>query len=94
MSTTDVKVTFELADGRVLRAEWREWEDPATFDSPAEGDATEPTFYLDGVEVTPAEMPKGLDTLAELMYDDRDADRRFYVQTEYMTRSAALRWPD
>lgn len=81
----EITVTFTLSDGRELQAQWRETVHPATFDSAEEGDADEATYYLDGKEIALCELPQGLDAIAELMYDDRDSDKRFTVHVREMS---------
>jgi hypothetical protein len=64
-----VTTKFELADGRILRCEYGFMHDPGGWDAPPETDVGEPTYYLDGDEVTVEELPKGLDVIAQRMYE-------------------------
>lgn len=79
----EVTVTFTLTDGRELQCEYTYWYDPGVSSGPAdycyapESDSGEPTYKLDGVEVDVKNLPKGLDTIAEAMFNDGESDGRF-----------------
>lgn len=72
----NICVTFKMTNGSILECRYRFYYRHATFDSPAEGDASDPVYYIDDVEVS--QFPKGLEAIAEEMYDNWD-DSRFEV---------------
>lgn len=72
-----VKVTFELRDGRELTCEYGYSYEPATRWEPGFCDVSDPVYKLDGVEVEPEDLPKGLDVIATAMYEHGDCDSRF-----------------
>lgn len=85
----EVTVTFELADGRELRCEYSysvtygNISGPPEYCYPDESDVGEPTYYLDDNEVTVEQLPKGLEVIAEAMYDNGESDKRFtYSESE------------
>ena len=89
MASYNVTVTFELSDGRELKCEYPVSFTPGNISGPPEhcypdeSDAGEPTYYLDGDEIDVSALPKGLDAIADEMYNADDSDKRFsFKQTE------------
>ena len=66
----EMRVSFEMQNGSTFAIEWTERRYGATFNDPAETDAGEYTCFIDEDEVHPDDLPKGLDTLVEEMYND------------------------
>jgi hypothetical protein len=65
----DVVTEFTLADGRSLLCEYKLTGEHDTWNDMGWTEHGEPTYTLDGVEVTEAQMPKGLAHIAEQMHD-------------------------
>lgn len=72
----NVSVTFKMSNGSILECRYGYYYQHATWDSPEQTDVGDPTYYIDDVEVT--QFPKGLEKIAEEMYDESD-DSRFEV---------------
>jgi hypothetical protein len=81
MSGYSVTVGFKMKDGRELVCSYSVKVTPGRYYGlpeycyPDECDAGEPTYYINGEEVE--KLPKGLDTIAEAMYEADDTDPRF-----------------
>lgn len=89
MAAYDVTVTFEMTDGRTLSCEYGLSVTPGNYSGlpencyPDECDLGDPTYYIDGDEIAYEDLPKGLDKIADAMYEDGQSDRRFkYVESE------------
>ena len=80
----EVTVSFELSDGRELECRYHYAVTYGNYSGlpencyPDETDVEDPTYYLDGKEVEVSELPKGLDAIAEAMYDNGESDKRFH----------------
>lgn len=90
----DVTVSFELSDGRELECRYSYSVTYGNYSGlpencyPDESDVGEPTYYLDGKEIDVTKLPKGLEAIAEAMYDNGESDSRFHysesdVETGY-----------
>lgn len=83
-----VTVTFEMNDGRILKCQYGyriipgNISGPPEFCYPDETDVGEPTYYLDDNEINLSDLPTGLDTIAEQMYEDTGQDKRFSYKEE------------
>ena len=64
-----VKTSFEMSNGRTLICEYSYIYYPATWDDPADSDVGEPTYYIDDEEVEYKDLPKGLDVIADKLYE-------------------------
>lgn len=89
MGSYNVTVTFELSDGRELECRYGVAVTPGNYTGlpencyPDEYDVSEPEYFLDGEEIDVANLPKGLDAIAEAMYDASESDKRFtFKQSE------------
>ena len=85
----NVTVTFEMSNGQELKCEYGyrviygNISGPPEYCYPDETDVGEPTYYLDGDEIDVADLPKGLDVIAEVMYESGESDSRFtYKESE------------
>lgn len=80
----DVTVSFELSDGRELECRYSYSVTPGNYYGlpencyPDESEVGEPTYYIDGVETDVTKLPKGLEVIAEAMYDNGESDSRFH----------------
>lgn len=87
MPAYNIETSFEMMDGRILSCEyvlsvapgryWGAWEDS----EPDEVESGEPTYFIDGVEVSAAQMPKGLTVIADKLYDAAEGEYN-YVESE------------
>jgi hypothetical protein len=89
MASYTMTVTFELKDGRELECVYPVHVTPGNYSGlpencyPDECDVGEAEYFLDGDEISVARLPKGLDVIAEAMYEADDSDKRFkFKQTE------------
>lgn len=70
-----VTTEFEMTDGRVLSCEYGVSSMPAYTSGlpedcyPAESEAGDATYFIDGVEVDYEDLPKGLATMADKLYE-------------------------
>lgn len=75
MPAYNVTIEFEMQDGRVLSCEYVLSVTPGRYSGPwkdcypDESDAGEPTYFIDGEEVDYKELPKGLDAIADKLYE-------------------------
>ena len=76
---TLVTATFEMRNGSVLKVEYAHRHWPGTYWEPPEDDVSDPTFYIDDVEVAHDKLPRGLDFIAEHLYE---ADPLVYGKRE------------
>ena len=72
MSRQIVTVKFELKDGRILQCTYPVWYDAGTYWDPPESDVGEPDYELDGDPVNVEDLPRGLDRIANEMYENSD----------------------
>lgn len=83
MPTTNVTREFELSDGRTLSCAYSYHVTPGNYSGPYESsypdevDEGEPEYELDGNPVEVAALPKGLEVIAEAMYEADQSDKRF-----------------
>lgn len=82
MSRHNVTVTFTLKDGRKLRCEYSYWYDQGGYWAPPECDVGAPTYLLEDEEISVEELPRGLASIADAMYEYGDADVRFKYESE------------
>lgn len=66
----EITVSFEMKDGRIFSIFWTEQRFEATFHDPAEVDEDDYIYQINGKEVRWQQLPRGLDDLADLMYED------------------------
>ena len=75
MGTYNVTTEFEMQDGRVLSCEYGVSYTPAYISGPpedcypAESDAGEATYFIDGDEIEYDDLPKGLCAIADKLYE-------------------------
>lgn len=62
-------VTFQLSNGKEFRCEYGFSYWGGNYWNPPEWDVGEPTYYIDNKEVDYKNLPKGLDVLADKMYE-------------------------
>lgn len=62
-------VTWEMKNGLTLCCVYPFHYTPASYWEPADSDLGEPTYYIDGDEIEYANLPRGLDRIADLMYE-------------------------
>lgn len=60
---------FEMGDGRTLAVSYGARLTPGGWGGPEEWDIGEPTYTLEGKEVELSDLPKGLDVIAEKLYN-------------------------
>lgn len=83
MSSYVAKVTFTMSDGREFACIYPfsvtpgNYSGPPEFCYPDETEVGEPTYEIDGDEVDLKDLPKGLLTIAEAMYENGESDPRF-----------------
>jgi len=75
-------VTFEMKDGRELSVKYGYSYTPATYHDPADYDLGDPSYFIDGKEVSYEQLPKGLGELADVMYENGEYDERFTYSVE------------
>src|SRR5690348_17177203 len=90
MPNQHVKVSFDLSDGRVLSCEYNvsitygvhtlSNGDPGY---PDEADVGEPEYELDGQPIEVSKLPKGLEHIANEMYEASEGDPRFHYESEF-----------
>ena len=79
----EVTVTFELSDGRELECRYGYAVTYGNYSGlpencyPDECDVSEPEYFLDGKAVELSELPKGLEAIAEAMYEADSSSRKF-----------------
>lgn len=89
MPAYNVTVEFEMTDGRTLSCEYGLSVTPGNYTGlpencyPDECDVGDPTYYIDGDEIEYKDLPKGLDKIADTMYEDGQSDRRFKYAESY-----------
>ncbi len=75
MPAYNVTTEFEMQDGRVLSCEYVLAVTPGNYSGlpencyPDESDAGDPTYFIDGDEVEYKNLPKGLDVIADKLYE-------------------------
>lgn len=75
MGAYTVTTEFEMTDGRVLSCEYGVSYTPAYISGPPEhcypeeSDVGEPTYFIDGDEIEYKDLPKGLDKIADKLYE-------------------------
>ena len=78
-----VTVTFEMSDGRTLKCEYGYSVTRGNYSGlpencyPDEVDVGEPEYSIDGDEIEYDKLPKGLDVIADAMYEEGEGDSRF-----------------
>lgn len=83
MASSWITRKFELKDGRELSCSYGvkyipgRTSGPPEYCYPDESDVGEPEYELDGVPVSVDRLPKGLNTIAEAMYEADQSDKRF-----------------
>lgn len=89
MGSYVVTVSFEMSDGRSLTCTYPVSVTPGNYTGlpencyPDESDVGEAEYAIDGDEISYADLPKGLDAIADEMYNADDSDKRFkFKQTE------------
>lgn len=71
----NVTVTFEMSDGRTLKCEYGYKVTPGNYSGlpencyPDEVDVGEPEYFIDDDPVEYNALPKGLDAIADAMYE-------------------------
>ena len=84
----NVTVTFEMSDGRTLKCEYGYRVIPGNYSGlpencyPDEVDVGEPEYFIDDDPVEYSALPKGLDIIADAMYEDGENDPRFTYKAE------------
>lgn len=76
MPAYNVTTEFEMQDGRVLSCEYVLSVTPEDC-YPEESDAGEPTYFIDGEEVDYKDLPKGLDAIADRLYEAGDGEYNY-----------------
>lgn len=89
MSSYAVTVKFEMRDDRELECRYSVEVTPGNYTGlpencyPDESDVGEPEYFIDGDEIDYADLPKGLDAIADAMYNEGESDKRFtFKQSE------------
>ena len=83
-----VTVKFEMTDGRTLECRYGyvlirgNYSGPPEKCYPDEFDVGEPTYYIDGELVDYDSLPKGLEVIADAMYENGEDDPRFTYMVE------------
>ena len=85
----EMRVSFEMKNGSTFSIEWTERRYDATFDDPAEVDAGEYIFLIDGDELAESKLPKGLADLANEMHYSPD---KFSCNETYLGRRPVRPW--
>jgi len=79
----EVTTEFTLADGRTLECRYTVSGEHDTWHEPGWQEPGEPTYTLDGVEVTPEQMPKGLPHIAEALYEAEKGQYHYTEETPF-----------
>lgn len=80
MSNFKVTTGFEMTNGSVLSCEYEIEVIDARITGlpedcyPAEADAGEPTYFVDGVELSYDRLPKGLGAIAAKLYEAQEGE--------------------
>ncbi len=80
---TDATATFEMSDGREFECKYSYRTTLGNYSGlpensyPDEVEVGDPEFYIDGEYVTEKDLPKGLPTIANALYENGDSDLRF-----------------
>lgn len=80
----NVTVKFEMSDGRTLECRYGygvtrgNYSDLPENCYPDEVDVGEAEYYIDGDEIEYEKLPKGLDVIADAMYEEGEGDPRFH----------------
>lgn len=83
MQAYTLTTEFEMQDGRVLSCEYVLSVTPAYISGPPEdcypeeSDVSEPTYFIDGEEVDYKDLPKGLDAIADKLYEAGDGEYNY-----------------
>ena len=68
-STEHLYAQYELRNGDMLRVEWYTTFYPGDgWNTPDEHESSEPMVFIEGVEMHPDRLPKGMDQLVEDLY--------------------------
>lgn len=85
----NVTVTFEMSNGQELKCEYGYRIIRGNYSGlpencyPDETDVGDPTYFLDGDEIDRDKLPKGLEVIADEMYESGESDSRFtYKESE------------
>ncbi|HWV46435.1 MAG TPA: hypothetical protein VN039_10535 [Nitrospira sp.] len=79
-----VTVTFEMSNGSILKCEYGYTSSPATFWEPEDVNVGDPTYYIDDDEISYDDLPKGLDKIADALYEADARSAKFsYRESEY-----------
>lgn len=79
----NVTVKFEMTDGRTIECRYGYAVTRGNYSGlpencyPDEVDIGEPDYYIDGEWVNYNSLPKGLDAIADAMYEEGEGDDRF-----------------
>lgn len=84
----NVTVKFEMSDGRTLKCEYGYKVTPGNYSGlpencyPDEVDVGELEYFIDDYPVEYSALPKGLNVIADAMYEDGRDDPRFSYKEE------------
>lgn len=83
-----MNVSFEMKDGRNFECVYDVRVTPGNTYGPPENcypdesDVGEPEYFIEGDEVEYKSLPKGLDAIADAMYNADESDKRFKFEQE------------
>lgn len=89
MPAYNVKTEFEMTDGRVLSCEYMFYVTPGNYSGPMESsypdecEIGEPTYCIDGEEVSYNDLPKGLSKIADELYEADSASQFGYTEVPH-----------
>lgn len=75
-------VTFEMKNGQTLKCEYGFKYYPATYWEPSDTDVGDPTYFIDDEEIEYSKLPKGLDRIADDMYENSNSSKFTYSESE------------
>lgn len=91
----EVNVTFNMKNGLELTCQYSytvihgfTTGRPEDCYPDEETDPSDPVYFLDGTEIAVDKLPKGLEVIAQAMYDDGRNDSRFSYKEDEADNSA------